>query len=121
MMMFVKLNDVSVKYKYFFTKIILFMCLKYLPIQDCKLLLYKNFKKSNLMEKYLTVHNFEHRKAVTKLRVSEHHLPIEIGREKIWNGKSKLAHNVLGISLGMNAIFCLNVTILISYNYVFNS
>ena len=34
------------------------------------------------MEKYLTVHNFEHRKDVTKLRVSDHHLHIEIGRKQ---------------------------------------
>ena len=98
-----QLNDVSVKYKYFLRKSYDSCVLKYLSVQDGKLLQYKNFKKSNLMEKYLTVHNFEHRKAVTKLRVSDHHLPIEIGRKQNIERKNrtctKCTENIIGDEL----------------------
>ena len=39
-------------------------------------------KQDHKFEEYLNIHNFEHRRALTKLRISSHKLEIESGR---WN------------------------------------
>ena len=56
--------------------------LDYLASQDGKLYLYKMFKKSYKFEKYLEIPNFDYRRAVTKFRLSDHKLPIELGRSQ---------------------------------------
>ena len=52
-------------------------------LQNGKLTFYQQFKKYHSFEKYLsTVRNPHHRKSLTRLRLSAHHLPIELGRYK---------------------------------------
>ena len=47
------------------------------------------------MESYLTISNFEYRKLITKLRISEHNLLIENGRHLIIPRESNVyAHTV---------------------------
>ena len=46
-----------------------------------KLRVYKKLKVNFGFEKYLSlIHNFKHRQAITKLRISAHKLPVETGR-----------------------------------------
>jgi hypothetical protein len=45
--------------------------------QKSKLYLFSNLKQNLLMESYLSISNFEYRKLITKLRISEHNLLIE--------------------------------------------
>ena len=51
--------------------------------QESKLAFYKTFKVNFIYETYLTqVNNPNHRKSLTRLRISAHNLPIERGRYK---------------------------------------
>ena len=45
-----------------------------------KLILYKDLKRDLSMENYLLYEKFENRRFITKLRISDHNLPIEKGR-----------------------------------------
>ena len=50
---------------------------------------------SNLKQSYLSISNFEYRKLITKLRISEHNLLIENGRHLIIPRESNVyAHTV---------------------------
>jgi hypothetical protein len=48
--------------------------------QKSKLYLFSNLKQKLSVESYLSISNFEYRKLITKLRISEHNLLIEKGR-----------------------------------------
>ena len=48
--------------------------------QKRKLYLFSNLKQNLSVESYLSISNFEYRKLITKLRISEHNLLIEKGR-----------------------------------------
>jgi hypothetical protein len=48
--------------------------------QKSKIYLFSNLKQNSLVESYLSISNFEYRKLITKLRISEHNLLIEKGR-----------------------------------------
>lgn len=48
--------------------------------QKSKLYLFSNLKQNLSVESYLSISNFEYRKLITKLRISEHNLLIEKGR-----------------------------------------
>jgi hypothetical protein len=48
--------------------------------QKSKLYLFSNLKQNLSMESYLSISNFEYRKLITKLRISEYSLLIEKGR-----------------------------------------
>ena len=53
------------------------------------------YKNEHKFEKYLQMHNFEHRRAITKLRTSSHKLGIETGR---WNNiqrENRICENCL--------------------------
>ena len=47
-----------------------------------RLLFYKSVKSKHEFEKYLNIPLFEHRKAITKVRCSDHPLQIETGRHR---------------------------------------
>ena len=47
--------------------------------QKSKLYLFSNLKQNLSVESYLSISNFEYRKLITKLRISEHNLLIEKG------------------------------------------
>ena len=49
---------------------------KYFTKQDGKLLLYKELKKTYRFENYLNIQNYEFRKSITKVRLSDHDFPI---------------------------------------------
>ena len=51
--------------------------------QKRKLYLFSNLKQNLSVESYLSISNFEYRKLITKLRISEHNLLIENGRHLI--------------------------------------
>ena len=48
--------------------------------QGNKLRTYRKFKDTYEREQYLNIHNFSHRRAMAKLRISDHPLQIEVGR-----------------------------------------
>ena len=49
--------------------------------EKSKLFLYKSLKQDLNIEKYLAISNFEYRRLITKLRISDHSLLIEKGRQ----------------------------------------
>ena len=68
-----------------------------------KLILYKDLKRDLNMENYLLHENFEKRRFITKLRISDHNLLIEKGRHlKIPREKDFVRY---AIKLKMNTIF----------------
>ena len=54
--------------------------------ESSKLTFLASIKHEHKFEPYLNIHNFEHRRALTKLRTSSHKLEIEVGR---WNDVQK--------------------------------
>ena len=59
---------------------------------DGKLSLYKTIKHNLKLEKYLSITNTEHRKALTRFRTSSHNLPIERGRYSNIVRNNRLCH-----------------------------
>jgi hypothetical protein len=52
----------------------------FLILVGYKLYLFSNLKQNLSVESYLSISNYEYRKLITKLRISEHNLLIEKGR-----------------------------------------
>ena len=50
-------------------------------------------KKDHKFEKYLYIHNFEHRRAISKLRTSSHKLEIETGRWRKIQRENRICQN----------------------------
>ena len=74
------LNRLMSNIKQFLSKSYKDVSLKYLSHEDGKLTLYKDIKRAYCKEKYLAINNYQYRRAVTKIRLSDHNLPIEKGR-----------------------------------------
>ena len=75
------LSELTKKFKFFLQDSYSECAIKTLKSQQGKLELYKLTKKVNKFETYLNISDIQQRRAMTKLRVSDHQLPIEIGRK----------------------------------------
>jgi hypothetical protein len=59
------------------------VCIKTIANNDGKLIMYKNIKKVFRTEKYLLINmKFECRRAISRIRLSSHKFPIELGRKQ---------------------------------------
>ena len=62
---------------------------------NSKLNFLKSLKTEHKIEPYLKIHNFQHRRAITKLRTSSHKLAIEVGRWEKVDRENRICENCL--------------------------